>query len=282
MKKNINEQKWGDEWNDNSNNNSWDNDSWGNESKKKETNTNELPKWASCLKSSGAKKQTENTVLIKNKKGNKLYFSKSGKFQYTFTSNPGTPNQMGKWRCNGTNGYLVDMDNGDKWDGSKWIENKNSSDKEKIQKKMGEITKGWVKDPTGNTTWEYQVRNCNWIAKKIGDKTEYNISKNAKFASSVKKLNKAYPSLISNCVGKQGNEKSAEYAKKFGQELERAKSLMDKKIEYTPSDYRKFLTNPATNTADSTATSAKPTVDIKPVESEISGPVRTINPADPF
>lgn len=277
MKKNINEQEWGDEWNDNSNNNSWDNDS-----KKKETNTNELPKWASCLKSSGAKKQTENTVLIKNKKGNKLYFSKSGKFQYTFTSSPGTPNQMGKWRCNGNNGYLVDMDNGDKWDGSKWIENKNSSDKEKIQKKMGEITKGWVKDPTGNTTWEYQVRNCNWIAKKIGDKTEYNISKNAKFASSVKKLNKAYPSLISNCVGKQGNEKSAEYAKKFGQELERAKSLMDKKIEYTPSDYRKFLTNPATNTADSTATLAKPTVDIKPVESEISGPVRTINPADPF
>lgn len=275
MKKNINEQKWGDEWNDNSNNNSWDNDS-----KKKETNTNELPKWASCLKSSGAKKQTENTVLIKNKKGNKLYFSKSGKFQYTFTSSPGTPNQMGKWRCNGNNGYLVDMDNGDKWDGSKWIENKNSSDKENIQKKMGEITKGWVKDPTGNTTWEYQVRNCNWIAKKIGDKTEYNISKNAKFASSVKKLNKAYPSLISNCVGKQGNEKSAEYAKKFGQELERAKSLMDKKIEYTPSDYRKFLTNPATNTADSTATSAKPTADIKPEAPKISGPVRTINPAD--
>lgn len=144
----------------------------------------------------------------------------------------------------------------------------------------GKITKGWVKDPTGNTTWEYQVRNCNWIAKKIGDKTEYNISKNAKFAGSVKKLNKAYPSLISNCVGKQGNEKSAEYGKKFGQELERAKSLMDKKIEYTASDYRKFLTNPATNTADSTATSAKSTVDIKPVESEISGPVNTINPAD--
>jgi len=67
------------------------------------------------------------------------------------------------------------------------------------QKNMAELTKGWVKDPTGNKTWEYQVRDCKWIAKKIGIATEYKISENPKYDSSVQKLNKAYPDLIANC-----------------------------------------------------------------------------------
>ena len=83
--------------------------------------------WAKCLESSGAKKKNDNVVFILNSKGNTLYFSKSGKFQYTFTSSPGTANQMGNWRCNGTNGYLINMDNGDRWDGTKWIEGSQNS-----------------------------------------------------------------------------------------------------------------------------------------------------------
>jgi hypothetical protein len=34
---------------------------------------------------------------------------------------------MGNWRCNGTNGYLINMDNGDRWDGTKWIEGSQNS-----------------------------------------------------------------------------------------------------------------------------------------------------------
>jgi hypothetical protein len=164
-------------------------------------NTTDLPDWAKCLESSGAKKQTENTVLIKNKKGNKLYFSISGKFQYTFASSPGTPNEMGKWSCNGNNGYLITMDDGDTWDGTKWIDKVESTGKEKEKKKknVAELTKGWVKDPTGNTTWEYQVRECKWIAKKRGIPTEYVLGDNPKYAGSVKKLNDFYPTLVANC-----------------------------------------------------------------------------------
>ena len=164
-------------------------------------NTTGLPEWASCLKSSGAKKQTDNTVVIKNKKGNTLYFSKSGKFQYTFTSSPGTPNEMGTWKCNGTSGYLITMDDGDTWDGTKWIDKVDSTEKEKEKKKknIAGLTKGWVKDPTGNTTWEYQVRDCKWIAKKRGIPTEYVLGDNPKYARSVKRLNDDYPTLVANC-----------------------------------------------------------------------------------
>lgn len=164
-------------------------------------NTTGLPDWAKCLESSGAKKQTENTVLIKNKKGNKLYFSRSGKFQYTFASSPGTPNEMGKWKCNGTSGYLVTMDDGDTWDGTKWIDKVESTgkEKEKEKKNVAGLTKGWVKDPGPNTTWEYQVRDCKWIAKKRGIPTEYVLGDNPKYADSVKILNDAYPNLVANC-----------------------------------------------------------------------------------
>ena len=128
MKKYINEQGWGGEWNPgggSGNNNGWNqgggsgnNNGWNQGG----GNTTGLPNWAKCLESSGVKRKNDNVVSFKNNKGNTLYFSKSGKFQYTFTSKPGTANQIGKWRCNGTNGYLVDMDNGDRWDGTKWIE----------------------------------------------------------------------------------------------------------------------------------------------------------------
>jgi hypothetical protein len=134
---------------------------------------------------------------------------------------------------------------------------------------------------TPGDPYQYKVVNGQWHTKswKNRGKIIQNWTSLANNQTATSRLDKRHPGVR---VGKQGNEKSAEYAKKFGQELERSKSLMDKKIEYTPSDYRKYLTNPATNTTDSTATSAKPTVDIKPAEPEISGPVRTINPADPF
>lgn len=61
------------------------------------------------------------------------------------------------------------------------------------------VAQGWMKDPTGNKTWEYQVRNCKWIARKIGTTTEYNISDNPKYSSSVQKLESAYPNLITGC-----------------------------------------------------------------------------------
>ena len=224
MKNNINEKEegWGGEWNPgggsgikvdgwnqgggSGNNNGWNqgggsgnNNGWNQGGGS--GNTTDLPEWAKCLESSGAKKQTENTVLIKNKKGNKLYFSRSGKFQYTFASPPGTPNEMGTWKCNGTSGYLITMDDGDTWDGTKWIDKVESTgkEKEKEKKNVAGLTKGWVKDPGPNTTWEYQVRDCKWIAKKRGIPTEYVLGDNPKYAKSVKILNDAYPNLVANC-----------------------------------------------------------------------------------
>ena len=58
---------------------------------------------------------------------------------------------------------------------------------------------GWLKDPTGNETWEYQSRECKWIARKKGTTKEYNISDEPKYASSVKYLNDAYPNEIKGC-----------------------------------------------------------------------------------
>jgi hypothetical protein len=132
--------------------------------------TTGLPEWAKCLESSGAKKKNDNVVSIVNSKGNTLYFSKSGKFQYTFTSKPGTANQMGNWRCNGTNGYLINMDNGDRWDGTKWIEGSqnnggggNSSSDENSVSNGIYTTKG---DP-----YQYKIVDCVWYTKgkKITD-----------------------------------------------------------------------------------------------------------------
>jgi hypothetical protein len=128
-------------------------------------NTTGLPEWAKCLESSGAKKKNDNVVSIVNSKGNTLYFSKSGKFQYTFTSKPGTANQMGNWRCNGTNGYLINMDNGDRWDGTKWIEGSqntgggggNSSSDENSVSNGIYTTKG---DP-----YQYKIVDCVWYTK---------------------------------------------------------------------------------------------------------------------
>lgn len=242
-------------------------------------NTITFSDWAKCLEPlTGMSKVKDKDVYRRTfVNGDKLFFSKGGKLQYFYKN--GTK-EDGTWECNGENGYLAELSNGQKWDGSKWNKNKNSSG--------GSNTGGGEYQPleSGAYTWkgdpyQYKVVNGQWHTKSWKNRGEIiqNWTSLANNQTATSRLDKRHPGVR---VGKQGNEKSAEYAKKFGQELERAKSLMDKKIEYTPSDYRKFLTNPATNTADSTATSAKPTVDIKPVEPEISGPVRTINPADPF
>jgi hypothetical protein len=58
---------------------------------------------------------------------------------------------------------------------------------------------GWLKDPTGNKTWEYQSRECKWYARKIGTTTQYNISDNTKYSTSVQKLDAAYPNEIKGC-----------------------------------------------------------------------------------
>lgn len=60
-------------------------------------------------------------------------------------------------------------------------------------------TQGWLSDPTGNQTWEYQVRDCKWVARKKGQTKEYVISDNPKYQSSVDILNKEYPNLIKDC-----------------------------------------------------------------------------------
>jgi hypothetical protein len=63
----------------------------------------------------------------------------------------------------------------------------------------GNVSQGWLPDPTGNQTWEYQVRDCKWIARKKGKTTEYIISDEPKYASSVQILNGKYPDLLKNC-----------------------------------------------------------------------------------
>jgi hypothetical protein len=62
-----------------------------------------------------------------------------------------------------------------------------------------EVAQGWLKDPTGNKTWEYQSRECKWYARKIGTTTQYNISDNTKYSTSVQKLDAAYPNEIKGC-----------------------------------------------------------------------------------
>jgi hypothetical protein len=54
----------------------------------------------------------------------------------------------------------------------------------------------WSPDPTGNKAWEYQFKDGKWSARKIGQTKEYVISDNPKYASSVTKLNTAYPDAI--------------------------------------------------------------------------------------
>jgi hypothetical protein len=72
---------------------------------------------------------------------------------------------MGNWRCNGTNGYLINMDNGDRWDGTKWIEGSqntgggggNSSSDENSVSNGIYTTKG---DP-----YQYKIVDCVWYTK---------------------------------------------------------------------------------------------------------------------
>ena len=63
----------------------------------------------------------------------------------------------------------------------------------------GSVSQGWLADPTGNTTWEYQLRDCKWIARKIGKTNEFNISDEPKYKSSVDILNTKYSDLVKNC-----------------------------------------------------------------------------------
>ena len=63
----------------------------------------------------------------------------------------------------------------------------------------GNTSQGWEPDPTGNQTWEYQVRDCKWIARKKGQTKEYNISDNPKYKSSVDTLNQKLPNLVKDC-----------------------------------------------------------------------------------
>ena len=160
--------------------------------------TTGLPEWAKCLESSGGKKKNDNVVFIVNSKGNKLYFSKSGKFQYTFTSKPGEPNQMGNWRCNGTNGYLINMDNGDRWDGTKWIEGSQNNSGGSTGGGSS-VSQGWLDDPTGSKKYVYQLRDCKWFAKNTTTNKEFNISDDSKYNSSVQILNKSYSDLVKKC-----------------------------------------------------------------------------------
>jgi hypothetical protein len=160
-------------------------------------NTTGLPDWAKCISNSlKVKRQNDNVVYGVDKAGNTLYFWKSGKFRYSYKS--GTK-EDGKWECNGASGYLIAMDLGDTFDGTKWIDKVDSTEEEKKKKNIAGLTKGWVKDPTGNTTWEYQVRDCKWIAKKRGIPTEYVLGDNPKYKRSVKRLNDDYPTLVANC-----------------------------------------------------------------------------------
>ena len=209
MKKSINEQGWGGSWGSGgsnggnpSNNNGWGS-SWpttgggsGNGWGSGGGNTTGLPNWAKCLESSGVKKNNDNVVSFKNNKGNTLFFSKSGKFQYTFTSKPGEPNQMGNWRCNGTNGYLINMDNGDRWDGTKWIDGSqnnsggggNSSSNENSVSNGIYTTKG---DP-----YQYKIVDCVWYTKgkAITDWESLDDNKNATDI-----LDGRFPNARKNC-----------------------------------------------------------------------------------
>jgi len=275
---------WGDSWSTGGNtDNSWG-DSWNNDNKKKKTPSTELPKWASCLKSSGAKKQTDNTVVIKNKKGNTLYFSKSGKFQYTFTSKPGTPNQMGKWSCNGTNGYLITMDNGDKWDGTKWIEKGVSSNIENNKKNKNNTTMEYQPVESGAKTWK-------------GDPYQYKVVNGVWFAKSWKNRGKIIPKWVSLAnngtatgildgrfpgvrVPKQSTEKSGEYAKGFSDMRKNAENLSKQGIQLPQTDYKKFMTSQTTNTGEGGTQSVTTGDETNKQPEGITQPTTKHNPAN--
>jgi hypothetical protein len=74
----------------------------------------------------------------------------------------------------------------------------------------GSVSQGWLADPTGNKTWEYQLRDCKWFARKIGKTNEYKISDEPKYDSSVKYLNDANPNLIKNCNKTNTDDKPEE------------------------------------------------------------------------
>jgi len=161
-------------------------------------NTSGFPEWAKCLQSlTGFQKRNENVVVRIIDNGDKIFFSKSGKVQYIYKSGN---KELGNWRCNGTKGYLINMDNGDRWDGTKWIKgSQNNGGGGGNTGGGGSVSQGWLADPTGNKTWEYQLRDCKWIARKIGKTTEYSISDNPKYQSSVNILNGKYSDLVKDC-----------------------------------------------------------------------------------
>jgi hypothetical protein len=74
----------------------------------------------------------------------------------------------------------------------------------------GSVSQEWLPDPTGNKTWEYQLRDCKWVARKKGKTTEYIISDVPKYQSSVDILNNAYPDLIKKCKDGKPEENKPE------------------------------------------------------------------------
>jgi hypothetical protein len=79
------------------------------------------------------------------------------------------------------------------------VEKEKTNVKSDANSTTNKTAEGWKSDPTGNKTWEYQVRECKWIARKKGTTVEYPISDNSKYSSSVQKLETAYPELIAKC-----------------------------------------------------------------------------------
>jgi hypothetical protein len=173
----------------------------------------ELPNWAKCLKQYNPKKKNENVVSIVNAKGNTLYFSKSGKFQYVFTSKPGEPNQTGKWSCNGTQ-YLINMDNGDKWDGTKWISNNSSSTDNNNSNTGGSNNNDFPLEKGSYTTkgdpYQYKVVNGQWFVKSWKNRGKI-INK----WSSLKNNAKATEVLDKRHPGVRISIKSSQYQKQF-------------------------------------------------------------------
>lgn len=149
------------------------------------SSSSSLPSWVpECLKTLNPKKKNDNVISFKNSKGNTLYFSKSGKFQYVFTSKPGEPNQVGKWKCDGNSKYTVLMDNGDKWDGTKWVSKPSNSS-------------------TGNN--EYQPKE-NGVYTTKGDPYQYKIVDGEWYVKSWKNRGK----IIQNWVSLKNNQTATE------------------------------------------------------------------------
>jgi hypothetical protein len=159
-------------------------------------------------------KSFEDGTCLLNKVDLYIKKIKSGEFSDYFTTLQGISSWSGEDMENKTLGDLIKMSNEENEPEFIDIKNKlvglinterkgfcvtKKTEDNKKEEGKKEVSKGWVKDPTGNKTWEYQVRNCEWIARKIGTTTEYNISKDSKYSSSVNKLESSYPNLLTGC-----------------------------------------------------------------------------------